>query len=339
MQDHIVVTCKNDFELKNRMNISLPGAVINLPILSEEDEQNIPEFALKHNTDFICASFTRKASDIEYIRTVLANHDSNCRIIAKIENHEGLHNFDEILAEADGIIFSRNSISMEMPPEKVLIAQKWAIEKCNLAAKPIFIHQQLLESMIHKPKPTRHEASDISNCVLEGTDGFVLDQETGEGNFPVQAVEQIVKCSLEAEKMIDWRKNFNDIKMYSPAPYGTAESVACASVQAVLDLKVDIIVVMSETGKLARLVAKYKPQVPVICCSQNDFVIQSMAIQRGITGVLASDNMDLDEAILHAIAEAKKHKLCIGGAKVVSITGTNEDTPEETNIMKIMNVE
>ena len=329
----------NNFELRNRMTIFLPGAVIGLPILSEEDEQNIPEFALKHNTDFISASFVRKASDVEYIRTVLANHDSNCRIMAKIENHEGLHNFEEILAEADGIILSRNSMAMEMSPEKVLIAQKWIVEKCNLAAKPVFIHQQLLESMVRRNRPTRHEAADITNAVLDGVDGFLLDIETSEGEYPVECIQQLVKCANEAEKLLDAKRQFNDIKMYSPAPYGTAESVACASVQAVLDLKVDMIVVLTETGKLARLVAKYKPSVPVICCSQNDFVVQTMAIQRGITGVLASEEMDMDQAVLHAIQEAKKAKLCIGGAKVVSITGTNEDTPEETNIMKIMNAE
>lgn len=121
------------------MTIFLPGAVIGLQILSEEDEQNIPEFALKHGVDFIAASFVRKVSDVEYIRNVLANHDSSCRILAKIESHEGLHNFDEIIQEADGIIIARNQLSMELPAEKLFIAQKWMIEKCNLAAKPVFV--------------------------------------------------------------------------------------------------------------------------------------------------------------------------------------------------------
>lgn len=121
------------------MKIFLPGAVIGLNILSEEDEQNIPEFALKNYCDFISASFTRKADDIEYIRSVLQNHESNLKIFAKIENHEGVNNFDEIANEADGIIICRNQLSMDFNSEKLYIALKWMIEKCNLAAKPVFV--------------------------------------------------------------------------------------------------------------------------------------------------------------------------------------------------------
>lgn len=114
----------------------------------------------------------------------------------------------------------------------------------------------------------------MSNSVLDGVDGFILDTETAEGEYPVNAVQSLVKCCLEAEKTIDWRKAYNDIKLYSPGPYGSAESVACASVSSVLDLKVDLIVVATETGKLARLVAKFKPEVPVVCVSQNEVIIQ-----------------------------------------------------------------
>ena len=121
------------------MKINLPGAIIDLPTLSEEDEQIIIEFGLKHGIDFIAASFIRKASDVEYIKNLLAQHGSQVKVISKIENHEGLHNFDEILIESDGIVLSRNEISMEIPPEKVFIAQKWMTEKANLAAKPILM--------------------------------------------------------------------------------------------------------------------------------------------------------------------------------------------------------
>lgn len=128
--------------------------------------------------------------------------------------------------------------------------------------------------MCWRNKPTRHETGDIANTVIDGVDGFILDRETAEGDYPVQAVNWLVKSALEAEKIIDWRKEFNDIKLYSVTPYGTAESVACAAVAAVLDLKVDLIVIFTETGKIARLVTKYKPQVPVIVVSQQEDVIQ-----------------------------------------------------------------
>ena len=128
--------------------------------------------------------------------------------------------------------------------------------------------------MVSFPKPTRSEANEVSGAIIDGVDCFVLDRETAEGEFPVNAVTNLVKCSLEAEKIIDWRKAYNDIKLYSPGPYGSAESVACASVASVLDLKVDLIVVATETGKLARMVAKYKPSVPIICVSQIESVVK-----------------------------------------------------------------
>lgn len=146
--------------------------------------------------------------------------------------------------------------------------------------------------MVNYPRPTRAEANEVSFAVIDGVDGFILDVETADGEYPVNAVQSLVKCCLEAEKTIDWRKAFNDIKLYSPGPYGSAESVACASVASVLDLKVDLIVVSTETGKLARLVAKYKPEVPVVCVSTNEQVVQQLSIQRGVFGVIADENVD-----------------------------------------------
>jgi len=209
-------------------------------------------------------------------------------------------------------------------------------EKANLAAKPILMFQQIFNSMLKNPRPTRAEASEVSNSVLDGVDGFILDTETADGDFPVNAVQSLVKCCLEAEKTIDWRKTFNDIKMYSPGPYGSAESVACASVSAVLDLKVDLIIVATETGKLARMVAKYKPRVPIICVSQNGSVIQSQLIQRGVYGVLVGETVEIEEQMVMALLEAKKMKVVETHAKIVTITASNEDSPDETNVMKIM---
>jgi pyruvate kinase len=187
------------------MKIFLPQATIGLPILHDDDENNIPEFAIKHMCDFIAASFTRKAGDVEIVRGFLQNHDSNMRIFAKIENHEGVNNFDEILTEADGIIICRNQLSMDFSAEKLYIAQKWMLEKCNLYAKPVFVAEQILDSMTHNTKPTRHESADIANTIIDGADGFMLDIETSEGNYAADAVNWLVKSALEAEKIIDWR--------------------------------------------------------------------------------------------------------------------------------------
>jgi pyruvate kinase len=178
-------------------------------------------------------------------------------------------------------------------------------EKANLAGKPILMYQQVFESMMKLARPSRAECNEVSNAVLDGVDGFVLDVETADGDYPVNCVQNLVKCCLEAERTIDWRKSYNDIKLYSPGPYGSAESVACAAVNSVLDLKVDLIVVNTETGKLARMVSKYKPEVPVVCVSHSDIIIQQCAIQRGVYGVLTGESLDPEEQLNFAISEAK----------------------------------
>ena len=147
------------------------------------------------------------------------------------------------------------------------------------------------------------------------------------------------KCCTEAEKTIDYRKCFNDLKLYSPAPYGTAESVACAAVNAVLDLKVNVIVVATETGKLARLVSKYRPEVAVICCSSHASVVKQMNGHRGVWGIHAKGDLDMDSQINHAIAMGKKLKLIKSGSKVVTIHAQNEDLADESNVMKILSME
>jgi pyruvate kinase len=293
----VVVKVKSNFVMEDKMKVNLPGAIIDLPSLTDKDEDDILEFGLKKDIDMVCCSFVRKASDVEYVRNVLGQKGAHVKVISKIENNEALHNFDEILAESDGVCICRADLALEIPPEKVFIAQKWMTEKANLAAKPVIIATQMFESMINSARPTRSEASDVSNAVLDGVDACLLNDETVIGDYPINAVSMLAKCCVEAEKTIDYRKAFNDLKLYSPAPYGTAESVSCAAVAAVLDLKVDLIIVLTESGKLARLVSKYRPEVPILCCSSNNNVVMSMTCQRGVNACLTKADLSIDNQI------------------------------------------
>lgn len=320
--------------------MNLPGAIVDLPTLTDKDEDDLVEFGVKNNVDMIAASFVRKASDIENIRNVLGPKGAHIKIIAKIENHEGLHNYDEILAAADGIMVARGDLGMEIPPEKVFIAQKWMIEKANILAKPIVTATQMLESMIKAPRPTRAEASDVANAVLDGTDCVMLSGECANGDYPINAVSIMSKICVEAEKTINYRRNFNDIKSYTPLPISTAEAVSSALCSSVLDQSdISLIIVLTESGKLARLVSKYRPEVPILGCSINAHVVRQMNTMRGVQGFKLATFQGSDNVIAQIIQSAKDMKLAKSGSKVAVIHGTNEDTPDESNQMKILEIE
>lgn len=234
---------------------------------------------------------------------------------------------------------ARGDLGMEIPPEKVFIAQKWMIEKANLQGKPVITATQMLESMIKAPRPTRAEASDVANAVLDGTDCVMLSGETANGDYPLNAVTIMAKICVEAEKMIDYKRLYNDLKLYSSGALPTAEAVASAAVSTVLDLNIDLIIVLTDTGKIARYVAKYRPPVPILACSVNQSVVRQMNLSRGVIGYKIPSFEDTDNLLQLVIKTAKEMNLCKQGHKVITIHGTAEETPDESNIMKILDIE
>jgi pyruvate kinase len=334
---HVKVTCKNAAKLGERKTMVLPGAEIDLPTLTSQDETDIVDFGIPNGVDFIAASFIRKASDIDHVREVLGTKGVDIKVVSKIENQEGLHNFEDILAASDGIMVCRASLGLEIAPEKVFIAQKWMTEKANLAAKPVIIATQMLDSMVKAPRPSRAEASDVANAVLDGTDCVMLSKETANGDYPINAVSIMAKVCTEAERTLNYRLIFNDLKLYTPEPVSTAESVASAVCSAVLAQKdIQLIVALTDTGKLARMISKYRPEVCILACSTSDKVVQQCNASRGVVGLRIQGNADSDVAIKGAIEDAKSLKLVKVGAKCAVIHGSNEDTPDESNIMKIV---
>lgn len=336
--DHIIVRVENAVTIGEKKNMNLPGAIVKLPTLTEKDEDDLVDFGIEYNIDFVAASFVRKAEDIEYIRDVLGPKGSNIKIIAKIENQEGLDNYEQILEHADGIMVARGDLGMEIPPEKVFIAQKWMIEKANIAAKPVVTATQMLESMINNPRPTRAEASDVANAVLDGTDCVMLSGECANGSFPIQSVQIMAKCCVEAEACIQYRRLFSDIKGMTPLPIQTAEAVAAACCSAALDLPIGLIIVLTDSGKLARLVSKYRPRVKILACSINASVVRQLNVTRGCLGFKIPTFQGTENVIQFVISEAKKMGLTQGGNQVAVIHGTNEDTPDESNIFKILDL-
>merc|ERR1719473_1245509 len=220
--------------------MNLPGVKVDLPVLGEKDINDIKNFGIPNGVDFIAASFVQSAEDVRFVRSILGPRGRGIQIVSKIENEAGLLNFDEILEETDGIMVARGDLGMEIPPEKVFLAQKMMIAKCNMAGRPVVTATQMLESMTKMPRPTRAEASDVANAVLDGTDCVMLSGETAGGEFPLNSVTIMRRICEEAEGVINYGKLYLDTRMSTMATtdhMNPVEAICSSAVKAAVDSK------------------------------------------------------------------------------------------------------
>ncbi|KAJ7549454.1 hypothetical protein O6H91_07G053800 [Diphasiastrum complanatum] len=264
----------NDVICKVKNTATLSGSLltlhasqvpIKLPTLSEVDKEIISTWGKRNHIDFLSLAFARSADDVRMAREYLSKFGGmeETHIFAKIENVEGLRHFDEILKEADGIIFSRGNLGIDLPPEKVFLFQKAALFKCNMAGKPAVI-TRVVDTMTDTPRPTRAEATDVANAVLDGTDAIMLGAETLRGLYPVETISTVRKICAEAEKVHNQAAYFKRTIKYVGEPMSHSESIASSAVRAAAKVKASIIIVFTSTGRTARLLAKYRPSMPVL---------------------------------------------------------------------------
>ncbi|KFM26819.1 Pyruvate kinase, cytosolic isozyme [Auxenochlorella protothecoides] len=330
--------CLNSAKLGERKNVNLPGVIVDLPTLTDKDIDDLQNWGVPNEIDLVAASFVRKGSDLDYIRKVLGPRGQYIKIISKVENHEGVTNFDDILDKSDSIMVARGDLGMEIPTEKIFLAQKLMIQKCNLAGKPVVTATQMLESMTKNPRPTRAEATDVANAVLDGTDCVMLSGETAAGAYPVAAVAVMTKICHEAEASINYTALFRAIMKRVPLPMSPLESLASSAVRTAHKVGASLIVVLTRGGATARLVAKYRPTVPVLtvvvpvlttdnltwqCSSESP--ARQMLISRGLLPILAegsaraSDSDTTDELLHAALDHARDSRYCARGDTVVAM--------------------
>lgn len=325
---NIRVRAINNGKISSHKGVNLPKTDVDLPALSEKDKADLA-FGVKNNVDMLFASFIRTGADIRAIREVLGEEGKHIQIIAKIENQQGVNNFDDILKETDGVMVARGDLGIEIPASQVFIVQKQLIAKCNLAGKPVICATQMLESMTYNPRPTRAEVSDVGNAILDGADCVMLSGETAKGNYPVESVQMMHETALVAEKGIAYQPLFSEIRALAPRPTETGETIAISAVAASFEQHAKAIIVLSTSGNTARLVAKYRPKCPILMVTRNERAARFSHLYRSVypfiytkpRPVSAEWQRDVEERLKWGIDSAVALGILAKGDVVVAIQG------------------
>jgi len=324
-------------ELGSHKGVNLPASSLDISFFTEKDRADLL-FATKHKVDFIGISFVGKAEDILRVKELLRERgEEEISLIAKIERHEALDNIDEIIEVADGIMIARGDLGVEIPLEKVPLVQKEIIKKCNLIGKPVITATQMLESMVDNPRPTRAEVTDIANAIFDGTDAIMLSEETAIGKYPLESVRIMNKIAVETEKALDYKKILEEraqsVKPTSP------DAISHATCEVADNLGVAAIVTFTFSGSTARLVARYRPRVPIIAASPQRSTVRKLALSWGVYALQSPELKDTDDMIRRSKQVALRTGMVQRGDKILITAGVPFGIPGTTNLLKVEKVE
>ncbi len=328
----IICTVENGGTLSANKSINIPGVHIQLPALTEKDIDDI-RFGVENDFDFIAASFVRRAADVEAVRAVL--HDcggDDVKIIAKIENQEGVDNLDDILEAADGIMVARGDLGVEIPAARVPILQKQMIRKGLQLGKPVITATQMLDSMMRNPRPTRAEVSDVANAVYDGTGSVMLSGETAGGKYPVEALTAMVGIVTETESAIDYWKQFQKQRVLPASNINDAITHTCCLTAKDLDAKA--ILTATSSGRSARMICRFRPACPIAALTMHEKVRRQLNISWGVTPFLTGEVTSTDRIFSLSAEVALKERLVQNGDTVVITAGVPLGKSGSTNLIK-----
>ena len=328
----IVCTVLNSGKIKNKKGVNVPGVHLSMPYMSQRDKDDII-FGIQQGYDFIAASFVRTAQDVYDIRNLLNQYDSNIRIIAKIENREGVNNIDSILAAADAAMVARGDLGVEIDFTELPGIQKTIIDRSFSFGKPIVTATQMLDSMMVNPRPTRAEISDVANAIYDGTSAIMLSGETAAGAYPVEALKTMSAIAERTEQEgFHLRGRTMD---FNPGKISVSDATAHAACLTARDVNAAAIVTVSESGTTARLLSKYRPQQPIIACVMREQVQRQLSLSWGITPLMMSLAHSTDELIEMSTALAKENGYLHNGELAVVTAGVPVGVSGTTNMIKI----
>ena len=328
----IVCTVLNNGKIKNKKGVNVPGVHLSMPYMSQRDKDDII-FGIEQGFDFIAASFVRTAQDVYEIRNLLNEYDSNIRIIAKIENREGVNNIDSILAAADAVMVARGDLGVEIDFTELPGIQKTIIDRSFSFGKPIVTATQMLDSMMVNPRPTRAEISDVANAIYDGTSAIMLSGETAAGAYPVEALKTMSAIAERTEQEGHYLRG----RLMEPntGKISVSDATAHAACLTAKDVNAGAIVTVSESGTTARLLSKYRPQQPIIACVMKEQVQRQLSLSWGITSLMMPLAHSTDELIEMSTALAKENGFLHNGELAVVTAGVPVGISGTTNMIKI----
>src|SRR5919197_3954247 len=302
--------------------VNLPGVPIPIPALTRKDIEDL-EFALEVGADFVALSFVRSAADVRDLKALLEQEGSTAHVIAKIEKSEAIDALDDILLETDAVMVARGDLGVEIGPALVPLLQKRIILKCLERGKPVITATQMLESMVHSPTPTRAEASDVANAILDGTSALMLSGETAVGEYPVEAVGYMDRIARAVEPSLGYRHQLPEVGD-EPTVGQAMSNAACDLAEA---LRAKAILVPTFSGRTASAVARLRPRRPIIALTHHDYALRQMAIEWGVTPMLIPECDDVDALLWRSLQAARQSGLVEEGARVVITAGTAVNLP------------
>ena len=332
--DGTEIECKviNGGELGERKGVNIPGVKTNLPCLTDKDREDIL-FGIENGFDFIAASFVRTADAVTEIKKMIAEHNSTIKVIAKIENEEGIENIDSIIEAADGIMIARGDMGVEIPYEDVPVIQKMIIKKALKAGKVTITATQMLDSMIKNPRPTRAETADVANAVFDGTGGIMLSGETAVGKYPVEAVKTMARVAVRAEEAINYKKRFfSEDRKSNP---NVTDAISHATCTTAHDLNARAILTVTKSGATARNISKYRPNCYIIACATTENLCRRLNLVWGVIPILVGDEFDTFELFDKCVDKAVAIGALEKGDTTVITAGLPLGIPGTTNMIKV----